>query len=42
MQTWNAYHTNVDETLVRGVGAAFVSLGLSAVGWSYVSECKRV
>jgi sialate O-acetylesterase len=37
LNTWNAYHTNVDEVLVKGVGAAFVSLGLARVGWRFVN-----
>ena len=41
LNTWNAFHTNVDENLVLAVGKAFVDLGLAAVGWEYVNVVSR-
>lgn len=34
---WNAYHTNVDEDLVRRTADALVSTGLAALGYVYVN-----
>lgn len=37
VNTWNAFHTNVDEVLVQATGQALVSLGLRDLGWMYVN-----
>jgi len=37
MNTWNAFHANVDENLVAAVADAFVTLGLKQLGYSYVN-----
>lgn len=37
LNTWNAYHDNIDEVLIERVADAFVSLGLRDLGYSYVN-----
>ena len=37
VNTWNAFHCNVDEILVAAVADAFVTLGLKDLGYSYVN-----
>jgi sialate O-acetylesterase len=37
LNTWNAFHCNVDELLVLAVAKAFVTLGLRDLGWLYVN-----
>jgi hypothetical protein len=37
LNAWNAYHTNVDETLLLAVGAYFVNSSLAALGWDHVN-----
>ena len=37
INTWGAYHDNVDELLIERVADAFVSLGLRDAGYSYVN-----
>ena len=37
LNTWNAFHANVDESLVLAVADAFVSLGLKQLGYQYVN-----
>ena len=35
--TWNSYHCNVDENILRRVADAFVSTGLASAGYTYVN-----
>ena len=35
--TWNSYHCNVDENIIRRVADAFVATGLAQLGYQYVN-----
>ncbi len=37
LNSWNAFHTNVDELLVLAIAQAFVSLGLRDLSWNYIN-----
>ena len=37
MNTWNAFHVNIDENIVLALADAFVSLGLKTAGYSYIN-----
>jgi hypothetical protein len=37
MNSWNAFHTNVDEVVLQRTADALVSLGLAALGYDYVN-----
>jgi hypothetical protein len=37
INTWNAFHVNIDENIVIALADAFVSLGLKELGYSFVN-----
>ena len=37
LNTWNAFHVNIDENIVLALADAFVSLGLKAAGYQYIN-----
>ena len=37
VNTWNAFHTNIDENIVLALADAMVKLGLRDLGWSHVN-----
>jgi hypothetical protein len=37
LNTWNAYHVNIDENIVLALADAFVALGLKAAGYEFIN-----
>jgi alpha-galactosidase len=37
LNTWNAFHVNIDENIVLALADAFDSLGLKAAGYEYIN-----
>src|SRR4051812_27671095 len=35
--SWNKYHCNINETLIRGMVDSMVSTGMSAAGYKYIN-----
>ena len=39
--SWNAYHCNIDENVVRASAQAMIDNGMHAAGYDYVSKWRR-